>query len=244
MLLLGSPPSLCRLPRLVLARSRARSTAISQGVYVPATLRPDATPDEAPSRTAGDDNVSGVLKRFGVQRVRPWLAHALAAAGFERPSAIQAAAMPAIARHADVVVHSATGSGKTLSFLVPLLSRLEPGVPMQLLLLSPSRELALQTAATVERLVGAPDGGGGRGGSGSGGSGSGGDGSGLHVELLVGGLSSAPPPPSSSTASVSSSASTAAALQLHRQLSLAVQAPHTDQQPAPPLLPSRPGQPP
>ncbi|EOD11232.1 hypothetical protein EMIHUDRAFT_124692, partial [Emiliania huxleyi CCMP1516] len=143
--------------RLVLGRSRARSTAISQGVYVPATLRPDATPDEAPSRTAGDDNVSGVLKRFGVQRVRPWLAHALAAAGFERPSAIQAAAMPAIARHADVVVHSATGSGKTLSFLVPLLSRLEPGVPMQLLLLSPSRELALQTAATVERLVGAPD---------------------------------------------------------------------------------------
>ena len=109
---------------------------------------------DAPS--ASDEAASDVrstLRRFGVQRVRPWLAEALAADGFERPSAIQEAAMPRIARREDVVIHAHTGSGKTLAFLVPLLSRLEPRTPLQLLLLAPSRELALQLAAQLESLV-------------------------------------------------------------------------------------------
>ena len=90
---------------------------------------------------------------FGNQRVRPWLASALQAAGFEKPLPVQQAAMNEIAHHNDTVLHAETGSGKTLSYLVPILSRLDPGRPMQLLVLLPHRELALQVALEVHRLV-------------------------------------------------------------------------------------------
>lgn len=122
-------------------------------------------------------DLAGTLRRFGLQRVRPWLAHALVSSGFESPSAIQAAVLPAVARHKDVVIHAATGSGKTLAFLVPLISRLEPGRPLQLLVLVPSRELALQMAAQVDQLIHSPTSGPTRA-----------DASGLNVVLLVGGL--------------------------------------------------------
>ena len=97
--------------------------------------------------------LEGTLRHFGVQRLRPWLATALRDAGFKEPTAVQAAAMPVVARHDDVVIHSETGSGKTLAFLVPVLSRLDPGKPMQVLLLAPSRELALQLASQIDRLL-------------------------------------------------------------------------------------------
>lgn len=129
-----------------------------------------------PGSPPGPLAVEAELRRFGMQRVRPWLAHALASSDFERPSPIQAAVMPAVAKHRDVVIHAATGSGKTLAYLVPLLSRLEPGRPLQMLVLVPSRELALQVATQIDQLIHSP---------------SGGDvarSSGLNVLLLVGGL--------------------------------------------------------
>lgn len=106
---------------------------------------------------------------FGGSRVRPWLSTALREAGFRCPRPVQIAAMTRITRREDTVIHAETGSGKTLAFLVPILSRLEPGVPLQTLVLLPSRELALQIATEIEQL--APPGA-----------------SGLHVALLVGGV--------------------------------------------------------
>ena len=76
--------------------------------------------------------------------------------------------MPLIARHANVVLHAETGSGKTLAYMVPLISRLEPRKPLQLLVLAPSRELALQLAAQVDDLL-SPE-------------------SGLSLSLVVGGV--------------------------------------------------------
>ena len=106
----------------------------------------------APPASEAQEGVASTLRRFGVQRVRPWLAEALAAANFREPSAIQAAVMPRVSRREDVVIHAPTGSGKTLAYLVPVLSRLEPQVPFQLLVLVPSRELALQVAGQMEQL--------------------------------------------------------------------------------------------
>jgi hypothetical protein len=92
-------------------------------------------------------------RKFGALRVRPWLASSLHQAGFTAPTAVQAASMDRIAHHRDTVIHAETGSGKTLAYLVPLLSRLDRGVPLQLLILVPSRELALQVAHDVDRLL-------------------------------------------------------------------------------------------
>eukprot|EP00967_Tisochrysis_lutea_P065549 scaffold85249_cov27-Tisochrysis_lutea.AAC.1 len=55
------------------------------------------------------------------------LCERLCAAGFVRPMPIQQAAMALIAGGENAVLHAATGSGKTLAYLVPLLSRIEPG---------------------------------------------------------------------------------------------------------------------
>ena len=93
------------------------------------------------------------MRRFGTHRVRPWLAAALRDVGFVDPKPVQAVAMDRIAHHHDTVIHAATGSGKTLAYLVPLISRLDKGVPWQLLVLLPSRELALQVAFEIHQLT-------------------------------------------------------------------------------------------
>ena len=72
-------------------------------------------------------------------------------------SDIQEKAMPVIEEGKDVLIQSPTGSGKTIAALLPLLNRLEPqgkGTHFPIiLLLSPTRELALQTADTVRELL-------------------------------------------------------------------------------------------
>ncbi len=89
------------------------------------------------------------------------LARGAAAAGWIRPSAIQAAALPAILQGRDVIGLAPTGSGKTAAFVLPLLQRLlsEPGLQderprrLRALILSPTRELAAQTGAAAMALA-------------------------------------------------------------------------------------------
>lgn len=76
----------------------------------------------------------------------------LRALDVKAPTKIQASAMMPISRGEHAVIHAATGSGKTYAYLLPFLSRLHVSRPGQLLIVVPSRELAVQTAAVVERL--------------------------------------------------------------------------------------------
>jgi superfamily II DNA/RNA helicase len=85
----------------------------------------------------------------------PALLKAVQDAGFSTPTSVQAAAIPpALAGH-DLMVSSQTGSGKTAAFMLPALQRIanrsaSKPVGVQVLVLTPTRELALQvTAATA-----------------------------------------------------------------------------------------------
>ncbi len=74
---------------------------------------------------------------------------ALAAAGYEHPTAVQAQSVPAAIGGADLLVSSQTGSGKTAAFLLPSLQRLTVKSPVagrgpRVLVLTPTRELAIQ----------------------------------------------------------------------------------------------------
>ena len=77
--------------------------------------------------------------------------------GYETPSPIQAATIPALMDGRDVVGLAQTGTGKTAAFALPLLSRMEPskrsGRAPQALVLAPTRELALQVAEAFERYA-------------------------------------------------------------------------------------------
>src|SRR5215217_2822872 len=75
-------------------------------------------------------------------------------AGYTTPTAIQAQAIPAVLAGRDVVGIAQTGTGKTASFVLPMLHVLSKGrararMPRSLIL-SPTRELATQTSANFE----------------------------------------------------------------------------------------------
>lgn len=63
----------------------------------------------------------------------------------KRPLPIQTASVRRVFSGESVAIHSQTGSGKTFAFLVPLLAKLRPRTPRQVLIIVPSRELALQS---------------------------------------------------------------------------------------------------
>ncbi len=74
--------------------------------------------------------------------------------GYEMPSAIQAQTIPHVLAGRDVVGQAQTGTGKTAAFALPLLSRIDLDrlVP-QVLVLTPTRELAIQVADAFQRYA-------------------------------------------------------------------------------------------
>ena len=82
--------------------------------------------------------------------------------GFEYPLDIQRRAVPVLLSGADAVIRSQTGSGKTIAYLAPVLSRLDyppkldpamlPGP--QVIILAPTAELGVQLALLLYRLYG------------------------------------------------------------------------------------------
>ena len=89
------------------------------------------------------------------------LQRAAAAAGWLQPTDVQAAVIPAVLVGRDVCVQAPTGAGKTGSFVLPLLQRLlaQPGVAderprrLRVLVLAPTRELAVQIGAAAQALA-------------------------------------------------------------------------------------------
>ena len=68
---------------------------------------------------------------------------------YQQPTAIQSAVEKALQSDESVLGIAPTGSGKTLAFTLPLLPKVMPGSGTQILVLSPSQELALQTARVM-----------------------------------------------------------------------------------------------
>ena len=82
--------------------------------------------------------------RFGFA---PELLKALEAIGYQEPSPIQKAAIPELMLGRDLVGQAQTGTGKTAAFALPMLAALDPDQRKpQVLVLAPTRELALQVA--------------------------------------------------------------------------------------------------
>lgn len=80
----------------------------------------------------------------------PALLDAVSAVGYETPTPIQARAIPLLLAGHDVVGRASTGSGKTAAFALPLLQGLDVDRrQVQALILSPTRELALQVTEAL-----------------------------------------------------------------------------------------------
>src|SRR5690625_7140807 len=76
-----------------------------------------------------------------------WLTERLAEVGYDAPRPVQAASIPAVRSGKDVVAQAQTGTGKTAAFAIPLLVEIDPkNGPVQVLILTPARELAQQVS--------------------------------------------------------------------------------------------------
>ena len=95
------------------------------------------------------------ISGFDDYRLRPELAAALAERGFTTPTPVQEKVLSdENALLGDLIVQAKTGSGKTLAFALPLLNEMDAGESEpRVLVLSPTRELALQTAHEFESMA-------------------------------------------------------------------------------------------
>ena len=81
------------------------------------------------------------------------LTKALTENGFKAPFPIQETAIPLILQGKDVVGQAHTGTGKTAAFGLPILQQIKPGGPVQVLILAPTRELAVQVTDEINRFA-------------------------------------------------------------------------------------------
>ena len=113
------------------------------------------------------------MNHFSELSLRPVLQDNLLRHGFATPTPVQAETIPAALAGRDIVATAQTGTGKTLAFVLPLLESLLNGPErrgIQALVLSPTRELAMQTEETLARMA---------------------SGTGIRSVLIVGGMSEA-----------------------------------------------------
>jgi ATP-dependent RNA helicase DeaD len=95
---------------------------------------------------------------FGDYRLSNASLTVLAQMGISDPTPIQAAVLPLLLDGRDVIGQARTGSGKTLAFALPLIEVVDPKLKqVQALVLTPTRELAVQVAGVIAEL-GAPRG--------------------------------------------------------------------------------------
>src|ERR1700727_636899 len=102
--------------------------------------------------TLPDSSPAAPSATFADLQIPPPVMRAIADVGYESPSAIQAATIPALMAGSDVVGLAQTGTGKTAAFALPILSKIDPkSTATQALVLAPTRELALQVAEAFSR---------------------------------------------------------------------------------------------
>ena len=114
-----------------------------------------------PSPSPSEETPAPVAATFAALGVMPSLVDPLAERGIATPFPVQQMAIPVALTGADLIGQARTGTGKTLAFGLPLLQRIvspdepdyadlaAPGAP-QALVVTPTRELALQVATDLE----------------------------------------------------------------------------------------------
>lgn len=106
--------------------------------------------DESSEEEPGDE----ALVTFEDLGLADEVLEAIKAMNYETPSPIQAKAIPALLQGANLLGTAQTGTGKTAAFSLPLLSRLNfNGHETSMLVLTPTRELAIQVAEAIQQYA-------------------------------------------------------------------------------------------
>jgi translation initiation factor 4A len=99
------------------------------------------------------DSTENVIHSWDELQIEPKILRGIFAYGFEKPSPIQQRAIKPVIEGKDVIAQAQSGTGKTATFTIGALQRVNIDENMtQVLILSPTRELSTQTAKVVTNL--------------------------------------------------------------------------------------------
>jgi ATP-dependent RNA helicase DeaD len=93
---------------------------------------------------------------FSQLNLTPKVERAIAEMGFDFATQVQSEAIPLIRTGVDVIARSQTGTGKTVAFVIPAIERVdthEDKPTIQVLILCPTRELAMQAADEIRKVA-------------------------------------------------------------------------------------------
>lgn len=95
-----------------------------------------------------------MIESFGQLQIGEPILRALNEMGFEEPTPIQKEAIPYALEGVDMIGQAQTGTGKTAAFGIPALERVDENLKkIQVLVLSPTRELAIQVAEEINKMA-------------------------------------------------------------------------------------------
>ena len=110
--------------------------------------------EDEPVEEDDDEPVDEALVTFEDLGLSDEVLEAIKAMNYETPSPIQAKAIPALLQGGNLLGTAQTGTGKTAAFSLPLLSRLDfNGHETSMLVLTPTRELAIQVAEAIQQYA-------------------------------------------------------------------------------------------
>ena len=91
--------------------------------------------------------------KFDELELVPAIMRGIKEMGFEEATPIQSQAIPVMMEGRDIIGQAQTGTGKTAAFGIPALQKVDPAEKKtQVLILSPTRELAIQVADELRKL--------------------------------------------------------------------------------------------
>lgn len=95
-----------------------------------------------------------MASKFEELGLQPQFVQAVEEMGFDQPTPIQAAAIPALLEGRSVIGQAQTGTGKTAAFVLPMLHKIQSGKRTpQALILAPTRELAIQVTEAARQMA-------------------------------------------------------------------------------------------
>jgi len=112
-----------------------------------------ASSTESPEVSENAADAAETATTFGTFGLNEMLLKAVEELGFEEPTPIQCRTIPELLQGHDVIAQAQTGTGKTAAFALPLLQKLSiDHRTVQALVLTPTRELAVQVAGSIHAL--------------------------------------------------------------------------------------------
>ena len=120
---------------------------------IPHTVDTESPQPSSVNEPCVDSAATGDLEFSGMS-LKPATQKAISRMNISRLTPIQEKAIPHLLEGRDLIGQARTGSGKTLAFAIPLVEKCDPEAPqIQALVLTPTRELAIQVAGVIEAIA-------------------------------------------------------------------------------------------